>query len=316
MRGRNECGGWTFQRKVALWLVLIFPVFTRATQEARAEGPPEPVRLGMVQSLVKNVPEPLVKATLQPFRLLMQGQTGYSCEINHPTEASKLADQIANKEIELGVFQGIEFAWASQKHPELRALVVAVNVRPNRVAHLIIRSDDPAEKVADLKGKKLAIPRQSRDHCQLFIDHRCRECGRTACQFFSHVDTRINAEEALDGIFEETIQAAAVDDVAWECYRRRKPGRAEHLKDFLKSEPFPDTAVVYRADYLDEPTLERFRQALLHADQIALGRQLLTLWSMTEFKKVPKDYMKMVKEIRKTYPPPDEHAKLPTTHSD
>jgi len=244
----------------------------------------------------------MVKATLQPFRALMQGQTGYSCEINHPTEASKLADQIANKEIELGVFQGIEFAWASQKHPELRPLVVAVNVHPNRVAHLIVRKDDAAKKVADLKGKKLAIPRQSRDHCQLFIDHQCQECGRPTCQFFSRVDTKVNAEDALDNVFEETIQAAAVDDVAWECYRRRKPGRAEQLKDLLKSEPFPDTAVVYRADYMDEPTLDRFRQALLHADNVALGRQLLTLWSMTEFTKVPKDYMPMVKEFARTIP--------------
>ena len=313
MTSRNDCGGWTFQQRFALWSVLIFPI--AAVHEVWAEAPPEPVRLGMVQSLVKNVPEPLVKVTLQPFRVLMQEQTGFSCEVSRPTDALKLGEQIANKEIELGVLQGIEFAWASQKHPELRPLVIAVNVHPNRQAHLILRADDPAEKVGDLKGKKLAIPRHSRDHCQLFIDHHCRKCGQPTDQFFSQVNSRLNVEEALDKVFEETIQAAVVDDVAWECYQRRKPGRADHLKDFLKSQSFPDTVVAFRADYMDAPTLDRFRQALLRADQNALGRQLLTLWSMTEFQKVPKDYINMVKEIAKTYPAPDKAAKLTTTHS-
>jgi len=69
------------------------------------------------------------------------------------------------------------------------------------------------------------------------------------------------------------------------------------------------------ADHMDAPTLNRFLQAFLRADKSTLGRQLLTLWSMTEFQKVPKDYMKMVKEIAKTYPAPDEAAKVTTTHS-
>ena len=92
---------------------------------------------------------------------------------------------------------------------------------------------------------------------QVFIDQQCQECGRPACQFFSRLDTKANVENALDDVYEEKIQAVVVDDVAWECYRRRKPGRAEQLKDLLQSEPFPNTAVVYRADYMDEPTLNR-----------------------------------------------------------
>jgi ABC-type phosphate/phosphonate transport system substrate-binding protein len=268
----------------------------------------------MVKSLFRNVPEPLIKVCAQPFRALVQEQTGFTCKLDPPTDPFKLGEQVANKEIELGVFQGIEFAWVCEKHPELRPLVIAVNVHPTRRAHLILRADDPATSVADLKGKKLAIPRQSRDHCEVFIDRQCRKCGQPLGQFFSHVDKSLNVEQALDEVFEETIRAAVVDDIAWECYKRRKPGRAEHLKDFLRSEPFPDTVVAYRVNSLDAATLSRLREGLLTADQNALGRQLLTLWVMTEFQKVPKDFAKMLDEIVRLYPAPEPPSKLTTTH--
>jgi ABC-type phosphate/phosphonate transport system substrate-binding protein len=314
MTSRNDCGRLISPLRFAYRLVLILPMVAVIEPKVNAEAPPDPVRLGMVQSLFKNVPKPLIKVSAQPFRALMQEQTGFTCKLDPPTEPFKLGEQIANREIELGVFQGIEFAWVREKHPELRPLVIAINVHPTRQAHLIVRADDPAAKIADLKGKKLAIPRQSREHCELFIDRNCRKCGQPACQFFSQVDMGLNAEQALDELFDETIHAAVVDDVAWECYKRRKPGRAEHLKDFLHSEPFPDTVVAYRANYMDAATLSRFREGLLGADRNALGRQLLILWSMTQFQKVPKDFAKMLDKIVKIYPAP-EPAKLTTSHA-
>src|SRR5262249_36212881 len=175
MTGRNECGRRTFPLRIGLKLVLILLIAATGPREVRGDAPPDPVRLGMVQSLLKDVPKPLIKATMQPFRALMQGQTRSSSEVARPSNALTMAQQIANKEVELGVFQGIEFAWVREKHPELRPLVVAVNVHPNRQAHLIVRSDEPAAKIGDLKGKKLVIPRHSREHCQLFIDHSCRK---------------------------------------------------------------------------------------------------------------------------------------------
>src|SRR5262245_19797702 len=123
MTRRNECGRRTFPRRIAPKLVLILLIAATGAREVRGDAPPDPVRLGMVQSLLKDVPKPLIKATMQPFRALMQGQTGFSCEVAQPSDALTLGQQIANKEVELGVFQGIEFAWVREKHPELRALV-------------------------------------------------------------------------------------------------------------------------------------------------------------------------------------------------
>ena len=43
---------------------------------------------------------------------------------------------------------------------------------------------------------------------------------------------------------------------------------------------------------------------MITAQQTALGRQLLTLWRMSGFEPIPKDYDQILAEIVKAYPPP------------
>lgn len=316
MIGRTDCIFRAIpHQNIALRLFLVFATVNTAGFDVRAETPPDPIRVGMVRSLCKNVPEPLVKVAMQPFPGLMQAQTGFICELATPCDAMALGGQIAKKEVQLGVFQGFEYAWAKEKYPELRPMLIAVNQHPNRQAHFFVRGEAQVKGLADLGGKELAIPRYSRDHCRMFIEHQCRQCGKGMDEFFSKVKTSMNAEEVLDGVVEDTIQAAVVDDVAWSCYKRRKPGRAEQLKDFLQSEWFPDTVVVYRVNSMDDAMLLRFQEGLLRARENSLGRQLLTLWFMTEFQRVPRDFAKMVKEIGQTYPLPASLDKLTSSHA-
>jgi ABC-type phosphate/phosphonate transport system substrate-binding protein len=150
----------------------------------------------------------------------------------------------------------------------------------------------------------------------MFIDRHCRETGKSLHEFFSKVRTTMNVEDALDGVVDDMTQAAVVDDVAWSCYKRRKPGRADQLKDLLQSEWFPDTVVVYRKDSIPDATLRCFQKGLLSAREIALGRQMMTLWMMTEFQKVPHDFPAMIAEIRRTYPPPSSPAEMTSLHAE
>jgi hypothetical protein len=55
-----------------------------------------------------------------------------------------------------------------------------------------------------------------------------------------------------------------------------------------------------------------YPRSLLQAHETALGHQLLTLWFMTEFQKVPKDFGKLLTDTAKKYPPP---KKLQTPHA-
>src|SRR5437762_10025360 len=160
-----------------------------------------------------------------PFQALMHQQSGFSCESIDPTEAYDLGKKLTDHQVEIAVFQGFEFAWVRKKYPEMKPLVIAVNKYRNHKAHLMVRGDYPATRVAGLKGKELAIPTRSRDHCRLFVERTCRELGSATGDFFLKVNERLNVEEALDRLAENELQAVVVDDVALECYRLRKPGR-------------------------------------------------------------------------------------------
>ena len=295
------------RQAVAVGLVLfLVPALWAREPETKPEAKVDPaapsIRLGIVRSLFRDIPEPFIKITMIPFQALMYEQTGMNSDLAPPTDAYDLGKKLANHQVELGVFQGFEFAWVREKYPELKPLVIAVNKHRHRKAHLLVREDYPAAGLAGLKGKELAIPTRSRDHCRLFVERACRECSSSTGEFFSKVNERLNVEDALDRLVDDELQAVVVDDVALECYQSRKPGRFSQLKDLCHSEWFPDTIVAYTPGVFDKTNLDRLRRGLMTADKCAIGRQLLTLWLMTAFENLPEDFDKMLADISKAYP--------------
>jgi ABC-type phosphate/phosphonate transport system substrate-binding protein len=206
--------------------------------------------------------------------------------------------------VQLGVFHGIEFAWARLRYPELRPLVIAINQQRYLKACLIVRADSTVANFGDLKDKVLALPQQSRDHSHLFLRQRCLEYKKEPASFFAKITSPANAEDALDEVVDGTVQASVVDSLSLDCYKRRKPGRFAKLKTAQPSEQFPAAVVVFRPGILDEAMLTRFREGMLNANRTALGRQLMTLWKLTGFEQVPADYDQNLIDIAKVYPPP------------
>jgi ABC-type phosphate/phosphonate transport system substrate-binding protein len=262
------------------------------------------VRIGMIHSLFNDIPEATVVAMMQPFSALMEAQTGVSGQLVACGDASNLGQQLMEDKVQLGVFHGIEFAWARLKYPELRPLVIAINQDRYLRACLIVRADSKVTNFADLQGKVLALPQQTRDHCHLFLKHRCLDCKKEPASLFAKITSPANAEDALDEVVDGTAQASVVDGLTLECYKRRKPGRFAKLKIAQPSEPFPAAVVAFRPGILDEAMLTRFRDGMLTANRTAMGRQLMTLWKLTGFDPVPPDYDQALIDIAKAYPPP------------
>ena len=177
------------------------------------------------------------------------------------------------------------------------------------------RADAGASGFADLKGKPLALARCTREHCHLYLEHRCLECGQEPSHFFSAITTPQSVEDALDDVVDGVVQAAIVDGVSLACYERRKPARFNQLKAIQRSELFPAAVVAHRPGTLDDATLNRFREGLIQANKGALGRQFLTLWKLTAFEPVPADYEQTLAEILKAYPHPFAKQEAKATQS-
>src|SRR5262249_47620901 len=155
----------------------------------------------------------------------------------------------------LGIFHGYEFAWVKEKFPQLKPLVVAVNQHKHLHAYLVVQKGSDISEFDDLKEKRVNMPRGSKGHCHIFLERGCQECGQCAPQeFVSKITKGATAEEGLDEVVEGRVEAAVVDGVALECYKRRKPGRYDGLKLAIESETFPAGVVVYCPGVLEEKT--------------------------------------------------------------
>jgi ABC-type phosphate/phosphonate transport system substrate-binding protein len=279
-------------------------LLTSGSQAENNQPAPDAIRIGMISTLFRDTPEGIALAMMQPFGALMESQTGVPGQLVPGGDCDALADQLAADKVQLGVFHGIEFAWARIKYPELKPLVIAINQHRQLHAYLVVHGDSPISCVGDLKGKSFALPRLSREHCRVYVHHHCRQGG--GCEpdkYFTALSNPANIEVALDDVVDQVVDATVVDRVGLDCYQRRKPGRFGKLKTVHCSEAFPAAVVAYRPGMIDEAKLEKFRNGMIKAHETGLGRQLLNLWKLTGFEKVPINYDQNLAEIAKAYPP-------------
>lgn len=271
-------------------------------ERAIAEDP-APVRIGLVKTLFRDVPPLLIPIGLRPMKELMVGQTGVSGDLIPCGDADSLARQLKNNEVQLALFHGPEFAWVYKNYPTLKPLVVIVNERPFLRAQVIVRAEGKLAGAADLKGKSVDLIR-GQEHCRLFLERRLCPAGEEPGAYFSRVEVQWSADAALNNVLDENVEAAVVDEVSLEAYRKSKPGCAAKLKMLQQSEVFPSAVIAYQPGDLGDDTLAAFRDGLIAAKDSPAAKSLLRSNRITGFEAPPADYEKMLKDTARDYPPP------------
>jgi len=266
--------------------------------------PNHPIRIGVSGSLFRDVPASIVSAMSRPFNKVMVSQTGMTGELTKVSDPLDLAKQVISDSTQLGIFTSYELAWARQKHPDLKPLMTLVSEGRHPQVLVVVPAASSVQSFADLKGLTLSRPRASRPYALLFLERRTQALGGEPKQFFADIHLNPESTEVLDDVVEGKAQAALVDCDTWDWYRRTKPKRTAQLRVAVESEKFPATVVVYYPGNLDEKVVKRFRQGMLCAHDCPTGRQLMSLWKISGFQDVPKDYEDGLKEILKAYPPP------------
>jgi len=261
--------------------------------------------MSISNTLFDGMTDKLITAMMQPFSALLKLQTGLDGELIQSGNGMQIADALEDNKLQLAVMEGIEFAWAREKHPDLKPLMIAVNKKPYGKTMLVVRKDG-AKSLKELKGKSLADFRYTRAFSRLYVDRRCRDVsGIPYKKFFGRCTTTDFAEEMIDDVIEGKVDAAIVEEVCLECYGRRKPARVRELRVLEESEKFPCSVVVYKKGKLDPKTRQRLNDGMLEAGKSAFGRQLMTLWQMTGFEAVPDTFDTQCRDIIKVYPSPD-----------
>jgi ABC-type phosphate/phosphonate transport system substrate-binding protein len=279
--------------------------FVATSQAADPTAVPKSIRIGLVDSLFRDVPDSLMETMAKPFGVLMATQTGMTGLLTKTGDANDLGRKLTSGEVQVGICHGFEYAWMRQTYPNLKILAIAVNQTPRLRASLVVNVKSDIADFADLKDKTLDIPKGSRGHIRLFLESRCQSASQcTPEDMLGKLSSSPTAEEAMDAVVDGDIQATVVDNVALDGYKKRKPGRCQSLKVVATSEEFPAGVVVYNAGSLNEKTLTKFRDGLLNTHKTFLGQQMLILWKLTGFENVPADYDQLLTDIARAYPAP------------
>ena len=287
---------------ICMWLVM-FGVWLASGDNARAQVP-RVVEIGMVETLFRDVPPSMMKLMTVPFGSLMRTQTGYNGKMVMVKDAFHLAKRLEAKQVHLGVFHGFEFAWAQQKNPHLKPLVIAVNKQRNLFANVVTRNDRVVKRFADLKGTQMAIPKRSRGHCHLFLKRKCEEIGCKPDGFFSKIVRHADFESALDDVIRGRVAGIIVDGVSLQNYKVVKPGCFARLRIAQQSMVFPAAVIAYREGHLDKATLHKLRSGMIRAHTNFRSRMLMRMCNLTSFDSVPANYQRTLDNIRRVYPCP------------
>jgi ABC-type phosphate/phosphonate transport system substrate-binding protein len=260
----------------------------------------------MPQNFFPDMSAALIETVTEPFVTIMHDTAGLSGKLVVGGDPFAVAQQLSAKDLQLGVFHGYEFAWIQKKHPELLPLMVAVNAQQPLRAFVLVPKDSAAKAFADLKGKDLAVPKRTKQHCRYFIERLSRGAGAgDAKGFFGKVAFGASVETALNELAAGKIQAAVVDALGLEFYKDLSPGRFAKLRVLTQSEVFPPLVIAYCQGGLDDATLGKVRAGLRAAPKSEAGRGMLTTWSLTSFDPVPANFAETLAASLKTFSPQD-----------
>ncbi len=265
-----------------------------------------PLRIGIPQNFFHDMTPALIRDVTDPFAQVMKETSGLTGTLHVGGTPLAVARELNEDKIQLAVLHGFEFAWARESFPKLEPVMIAVDERHDLRAHVLVRKDSPAKSFADLKGKELAMPRRTKEHCRYFLEQDCRSAGaRGTADFFGKVVQAPTVETALDELVRGKYSAAVLDTVGLDFYKELKPGAFARLRVLARSEVFPPWVIACRRGALPDLTLKRLREGLREADRTENGRDMLKTWNITGFAPVPADFAQTMAASRKAFPPPE-----------
>src|SRR5262249_22966392 len=135
-------------------------------------------------------------------------------------------------------------------------------------AHLVVRKDNTIVDFHGIRGKDIAYPMKSKEHCRLFLERHCADCGQCEPKsFFNEVTRPYSNETAVDQVCAGTVAAAVVETVALDTYQASKPGCCARLRVVKASERFPVGVIAYQKGRVNDVVLNKFKEGMIAANK-------------------------------------------------
>ena len=215
-----------------------------------------------------------------------------------------LAKNIQDGKVQLGVIAGIELGWLGDKAKDLTPLAIAYTQDIKAKAVVLMRKDSHSKSLKDYQGKRLAMPRRTQQHAQIFLHDSLHRSGCSPQGYFAACTTPPDVDAAIEAVLDKESDLVVVDSTGWDVFQERKPGRAKRLMVVAESPSFPNAALIYKPGNISETDLKKLREGLFTAHQQPFCRQILNFWRISQFIPSTPEYDALVKNIVKEFPQP------------
>ena len=291
------------QRRSFLLLMLVLPLI--ATTLLAGDPPAvKSIRISISDSVIRGQTTPAAAMIqVQPLSEVFAMVGGV-----RPTFCFESPDNLAQKlqqgKADLGVIAGIELGWLGDKANGLSTLAVAYTSDIKMKAYVLMRKDTNSHNILELKGKKLALPKRTQQHAQIFLHDSINRCGCQPQGYFAASVIPPDTDAAIEAVLDKEVDAVVVDGSSWDVFQERKPGRARKLMVVAESPNFPTAAIIYKPGTIVEADVKKLRDGLYSAHQQPFCRQILNFWRISQFIPATPEYDQLVKNIVKEFPQP------------
>lgn len=260
------------------------------------------VNIGIIDSVFVGADvdkeEKNMMAEMQPFTDLIEKRTKLNGQFRVIRGVPAMIKGFQDKKIQIAVMHSWEYGWLHEKVENCRPLMVAVQDTLTLKAEVLVRQDNAAKSLTDLKGQKMSVPQRPQAHALFYVE---RTVGQSMDKFFQKQEVR-NTDDAIEAVIDGAAQVTVVGNAALDVYRERKPGRFKRLRVLEESPAIAPTVIVYNIFEANDEVIKNFRESLFSADQTAEGKQTLNLWRISGFQDVPRDFDSQVADLIKRYP--------------
>lgn len=265
------------------------------------------VQIGLSDSFLTDRPQSFIDIAAKDFKEVMKKATGLDGDVTTRFEAIDVAKKLQAKEFDFGIFHGIEFAWLQKKYPDFQPLLIATKKDYQQRAYVIVHKNSPIKSIADLQGKKVDMPMNTKEHSRVFLRKLTMDAAKKApAEFFKSVEKSSSPNNAMDQVAREKVEATVVDTHSLDFYKEvRGPVFEKNLRALQQSEAFPQDVIVYKPGNVDQKIVDQFRNGILKAHTIPEGADMMKEWNIERFEAIPKDYQQRLADIAKAYPMPD-----------
>lgn len=235
----------------------------------RAQSP-DPFRFGLTPVFLDND-----TAVISALR------TALAQEMSRPVE---LVQRRTYQEITASILDGsVDAAWICgypylQHRDRLSLLGVPVwQGQPHYQSYLIVRDDDPAGELSDLRFGTHAFSDPDSNSGYLVTASDLARLGETPESFFSRTVFTYGHRNVVRAVAGGLVRSGSVDGYVWEALARVEPTLTAGTRILTRSEWLGFPPFASRADRASDDDILSFAQALLHLTDSVPGQEVLRL---------------------------------------